>query len=491
MTETLKKCWHYPIIAMVAALSFYFLSPLTSYIFHSDIAIHVLMTYDLRLPSDLYYWGQDRLGSAVPVLGHLIYKIFHLSPVLSASLSQYFFLMVGYFSFASLLKTKFSKIIFAIAWFFPPIIFQELIQLGQPYGAQSCFIGLAVVSLRRTQKPGTIGTRRETVFFFLGISAIMISVWISDLSIVALALFVPLFAKWYKNRSRVTIILNGILLIAVVFSGVLFIHYARGVRPRSDDYSTHIFGGRAEILSNISSRARAVADALLFHCGDVLLSCYGVVITAGLIILVILFFRKKGQPDENRDWRIFFLLFSFICTSLLFSSYWVFHNFSANRYFTPVYFAGNIAVLMTLETISGSGRNGLQLLFFLAALFAAASSVAPHYNAGTSKEKFSRLEEFRKLGRIGIIGTYWRSYYIAAADPENIVATPHEGEYIRCPYCVDSVMERPVIYLVQDDWLDSLPRTVLQFGKKLRRVEEPHKINGLTIAAYRVAGPAY
>ena len=40
----------------------------------SDHAIHILMADGFSFPHDLYYWGQDRLGSIIPIVGWFFYQ---------------------------------------------------------------------------------------------------------------------------------------------------------------------------------------------------------------------------------------------------------------------------------------------------------------------------------------------------------------------------------------------------------------------------------
>ncbi len=115
----------------------------------SDHAVRILMAYDLRLPEDLYFWGQARVGSVLPILSHLLIRVSGLAPVLAISLVQYALLLVGYVCFASLLKRWLSRIILALAWFLPLVSFQMMVSIGHPYGVQFAFVGIAIVVIDR------------------------------------------------------------------------------------------------------------------------------------------------------------------------------------------------------------------------------------------------------------------------------------------------------------------------------------------------------
>ncbi len=88
-------------------------------IFNSDNAVHIVMEQDLNLPEDLYYWGQNHLGSLLPIVSYFGVKIFSLSPIAAVSYVHYFLLLTGFLSFSSILSSNFSKLTLALVWFLP------------------------------------------------------------------------------------------------------------------------------------------------------------------------------------------------------------------------------------------------------------------------------------------------------------------------------------------------------------------------------------
>jgi hypothetical protein len=484
MNGFLNKCY-FLLLALIAGVSFFFLSPVNSQIFHSDIAVHVLMSYSFRWPQDLYYWGQDRLGSAVPAIGHLLYSCTSLSPVLCASLSKYIFLIAGFLSLSILFKTKSSKLIFALAWFIPLAAFQELVQLAQPYGEQFCFLGLMIFFLERSKRKAE-RSGSQLVYFSAAIACLFLSIWVSDLNWIAYFLLIAFLVAENKSKPMKAWLPLAAAFAVISAAGFSFIHYAKNVNPKEDDYSDHFFSAAPEIAEVIKIKFSELVQTLLFRCGNILYSWHAVFFCAGLVLLIYFLSSRKPGFRSFMSWRNYFLAYALLCAAALFSSYWVSKNFSANRYFTVLYVSGWIVVLLSAEEAEERRRKLLQRIFLLAALLGAASSIVPQCIFQEQPGRLSRLDGFKSLGRIGVIGDYWRSYYIAAADPENIVATTHEGEKPRCRECTDSVMARPVIYLVRDGWLDSLPQRIWQHGKELERTASPRKIGGLLTAPYRI-----
>jgi hypothetical protein len=496
-SSTKEKFLYRSLLSMIIVISFYHLSAFTSYIYHSDIAVQALMTYDLKLPGDLYYWGQDRLGSGVPLLGHFIYKCFHFTPLVSASISEYIFLTIGFLAFSTLFKTSATKIIFAIVWFLPSIAFQELIQLSQPYGEQACFLGIMVFCMNRSvQKERPAVT--SLLFFFGGSLALFVSVWISDLSWIAWFLIVctgvVLYLQQNNNGKILPLRLQKIprkwLLFAGVFVlssliGIAFVMYAKANAVKDNLYSKQPFGTLSEDLAIIKSKGQGVLNTLLFNTNNVLLSLHALWLLIGIAALIYVLTKEKQKEKPSAIWRNYFIWYTILCAGVLFSSHWVYFNYMANRYFTVLYVSVWLVLLLTLDRYTGKKAVYLRAFFLLSALFSAASSVVPYYSEQKPFEA-ERMNEFKALGKIGVIGNYWRSYDIAAADPENIKATPHDTDMIRCRTCIDSVFSCPTIYLVQDGWLDSLPKETWQFGRNLIRIGETDTIGGFIVAPYTI-----
>ena len=72
------------------------------------------MVHYFKLPGDFYFWGQDRLGSLIPLLGQIPNKLFGLTPILSESLTHYAILFLGFLAFSTFIRSNYYKIIFGV-----------------------------------------------------------------------------------------------------------------------------------------------------------------------------------------------------------------------------------------------------------------------------------------------------------------------------------------------------------------------------------------
>ena len=139
-----NKKIYYLIIGLIVLLSFRFYSSLFYPVLNSDNAVTILMIHYFKLPNDLYFWGQDRMGSLIPLIGQIPFKIFNLSALTSESITHYTILLLGFLAFSTFIKSRFYKVIFAIIWFFPPMRLIDVTQFafGIHYSliAISCYL---------------------------------------------------------------------------------------------------------------------------------------------------------------------------------------------------------------------------------------------------------------------------------------------------------------------------------------------------------------
>src|SRR4030095_565541 len=113
---------------------------------NSDNTIAILMLHYFNLPHDWYAWGQDRMGSLIPMLGQVFHVEFGLSALMSESIVHYILLTLGYFAFASFFKSKLYKLIFAIFWLFPPFHMIDVTQFA--FGIHYSLVGICCFLLK-------------------------------------------------------------------------------------------------------------------------------------------------------------------------------------------------------------------------------------------------------------------------------------------------------------------------------------------------------
>jgi len=71
-TTRIHSFVYYLLLFLLIFFSFYNFAEIYFPLLNSDMAITILMAQNLNLPGDLYFWGQDRAGSLIPLLANIL-----------------------------------------------------------------------------------------------------------------------------------------------------------------------------------------------------------------------------------------------------------------------------------------------------------------------------------------------------------------------------------------------------------------------------------
>jgi hypothetical protein len=464
----------YLVIILIIALSFFQHSSLFSPILNSDDAVVVLMIHNFHLPQDLYYWGANRFGSLIPLIGQIFYRILHFSPLASESIVHYLLLIAGFIGFASLFKSRLTKIIFAIFWFLPPFRMIDVLKFSQ--GEQYCLIGIAILLLnkiyiRPIEKYGIkqfLALSLVTIFFIL-------SVWVSDLAIATVLIVLFIFISFFiKNnfgdfrekifkKPELYFIISGFLI------GALFIYYAKCHAVTTDNY--YSFFDLKTISDSFLLFKKSIGDILLFKANEPFTSIYLYFV---LVILgyVILNCRKIKYDKNNLKWFLIFSIDLIAIFIIILSSKWALLNGIPRRYFVCNYISFWIAFLITIESFNALKYYKILMCTILITVFT--GGLGTIYNLKyiwpkTLTPMVKVVGEIKKLGNIGIIGDYWNSYIVSCPNPDLIKATPHDPYTVRNQDLVNEAFKQDKIYLIKDMWMESFPDTITLFNHQLQR----------------------
>jgi hypothetical protein len=494
--------------------------------FNSDHAVHVLMAQDLVLPEDLYYWGQNRLGSLLPILAHGLIQWFSITPIFAVSYAQYFLLLIGFLSFSSLLKQNISKLIFSLVWFFPVKPFVAIVHPAHPYSPQFALIGCALVLADHLSKKHQRPAWKISFLVFGCITFLSLSLWLSELSIIIVAIvgyFVFLecrnYDKIFRNSNS-----SAVLIIASVL-GFIFISIAKisatnSYQQVNVDSLTLLFkvNNLDKTKFIVQSILNSTISAVTFSIDNSLLSWYFIFSCIFFILFLIIsfVFLIKGRmygffksPQASNTfltsksrWSIVFGVNAVGTFLLLLNSDWVYMNGVDSRYFSVIYLSVWLAILFGVEQLETHLVQQVKLLClslkgnlvkFKQTIFASLLAMATIGSLSLSPSIFSfshppsqyeQMKGFRKLEQVGIIGDYWKSYVICTADPVKLHCTPHDKSFPRSQRSVQKVLNSPKIYLVKESWLNDFPDQIEQFGQSLEKQGPEIKIFNLTLAPY-------
>ena len=179
--QTKSLLTYYSLLLAVIIVSFFSFSAVCINIhFNSDNAVHVLMTNNFRFPEDLYYWGQQRLGSIIPLTA-LVFKYLGMSSIWAASIAEYLLLTFSFILFSLTIKNLSLRFALSLAWFFPLKFYLVFTQIGHPLIGQFFFLSIFYYFINRL----IFSAKNLPVFWFIAAGfAIPLSIWASELSIV-------------------------------------------------------------------------------------------------------------------------------------------------------------------------------------------------------------------------------------------------------------------------------------------------------------------
>ncbi|MBP6532012.1 MAG: hypothetical protein KA285_01950 [Bacteroidia bacterium] len=487
-----KQKYLYPaLICFLLLGSFYLFSSIRYPLLNSDNAVTVLMTHYFKIPNDLYFWGQDRLGSLIPLIGQIPNKLFGMSPILSESITHYAILLAGFLAFSTFIQSKFYKIIFAIIWFFPPMHLIDVTQFA--FGIHYSLVAIVCYLIDKLNKENSF-TNPFRYYLILASSTLLliVAVWVSDMALVSAALLISISIFYFiKNKNQInTRNRNSFIVFTLIGSiiGYLFISYAKSLSTMQNTYST--FGDLDMILKSTSIFLGTISNFLLFKTNEPVTSIYSY-FAIGLIISVFFVIRKIKVSEITRKWIFYFLLESIILLCIIMASKWTFLNNVPRRYFTCTYITLSFAFILILDNLvlSAKQKQFFRSFTLITVLIGGLSSI--HYLKYEEPKSLvpmaKVLEDFQSLGKIGIISEYWNSYVTSCINPELIKATPHDQTYaVRSMHIVEEVFAQPNIYVIKDMWMDNFPDSLWQFNRTLTKTGVEFKMGDCYVCKYEL-----
>lgn len=481
------------IIFAIVLLSFWIYSPVCYRYMNSDQAIHILMAEHFSFSNSLYYWGQNRLGSIIPMIAHL-FVVLGMNAIWAVSITVFILLSITYFLFSSLFKSRFIKIAFAILFFIPFSPFNTILFIGHPYIGNLFFIAFPTYLINDILKNKNSYIRNNYFNFLVALASFstVLSVWANEMSITFIATIAVFLSVYFYHRYKSKAIVNQDLKQVVSgFVGALpalaFLIYSKMTSPSNDAKLFVDIKGFFLILSTI---VKNIWIKLSFNGNDDLWVSIGswFFVISAILLLKIQNLMSLFATNTIRK----FAFLNFWCALILCSlSNWVFMNFIPIRYFSMVYFWGIVLLLIRFESTKwGQIYKKIALgVFVLIVSLATILSNLNYYKNQYSDSEYQRLKGFSSLGQASIIGGYWDSYIIGIANPKEIIVIPFENDFVRNPHQIKKLFSRNIIYVITKDTSKSFFKDKMsQFGYSLQKTGSPFDLCGYKLAKYKNLG---
>ena len=491
-TTRIPSFVYYFLLILLILFSFYNFAEMYFPILNSDMAINVLMANSLSLPGDLYFWGQDRAGSLIPLLANFLVEAYKFPPVIAVSVIHYLILIAGFFALASFFRNRNLKLILALVWFFPCWHFLD--QVNQLFGIQMCLIAIALYFFKIMNV--TMNRYLQLVWLSLTCFSFILAIWVSDLAVLALFIlimiwlwkYLPVLRKkgnLFYFKDKYTLFQVGTVAIWFIL-GTAFILYGKHKAARTEAYHFHLLNHPGELFATLKIMASSLWRVFIFSSENFMESIYAWAIVAGIPLVISLSNTRNHflKFCSSHKLLVFFTLNGILMFLLLVVSHWVYLNGTPRRYFTLVYISLWIALLLYVEATGSHNRQLRMIILFTVVLIGSISSFSKFYFPERLPSRMTVLGDFRKLGDIGLIADYWEAYLVASVDPKHIIATPHDKDDVKNPYLPESVFKMPKLYVARDGWMDSFPDTLTQFGHILSRKGSEFVVGTIFLCQY-------
>jgi hypothetical protein len=460
---------YYVILLLIVIVSFSMYSYLYYPLLNSDDALIVLMAHYFQFPKDIFYWGQSRGGALIPIISQIFIRFGGIKAITAVSISNYIILLIGFFCFSSLFKSKNTKILFAIIWFLP---FQRFVDILRFYiGIEYCIISVAIYFINKIWNKDCSSLKSQITLMFI-ILIFIISIWVLYNAI--FSIIILLFVLWFyrdKKKKHYTVLIYTLIGIIISYFSLKYIYSFNMATCNECNKINNL----NDIIKAISILFNAYLSVLLFTTKEYLVSIYSWSVLLFLICLVFFLVKTSAWKIIIKDkWIMFFLLDFIAFYGIYLFSRWVLLNGMGRWYYVANYISLSIAVLLIIDRLKAvKVIKYFRFALIFIVIIGAISPIYTMYNSNptklTPKEKV--VAEFETLGNVTIIAEWWNAYISSVSNPDKIKAIPHQNDwgYTRNIALVNQAMQRDTIYLNRDMWMNSFPDTINEFGYTLKK----------------------
>ena len=453
------------------------------------------MANDFHLPEDLYFWGQDRLGSLVPMLANLLVRLFAVKAITAYSIVQYLLLLGVFFMMRIFIAHMFSRILFCFFLFIPFPFFME----QHYYSPQYFFLAICMFIYYRYYL-GTFSFFKKLIYLFLCFIALSLAVWIAEFSVVFIACFLSVISLNYflqekMNKNTLNKIFNrkmfvsiGIIISALLI-GYFFISYAKEhALARTPGYNI-LFGTFASFKFGLKMYCLFFVKSILFEYQNTFTGIHNILL---LLITLYLFFssvKKYLLKERTVGMKEIFLFNAVIGFILLLLSHYVQVNDFQPWYFTYAYMYFVMYIAFAIDSKRGKTRiilSGLYLMALFSMSFQSFRIEKDLHTNNPGNFSLDKIKKFKHIKDCGIIGDFWYSHILSINDPDSIPSTPNEIAY-KNEKMIPAVFKKSKILIIQNSWLDSFPDSLFIFGHLLKRNGEPFVQESIHFCFYKKA----
>jgi hypothetical protein len=489
---------YYVCLLFIIVLSFLFYAPCNYPFFNSDHAVHVLMAKDFTFPRDYFYWGQNRLGSLLPMLAHWLHFVIPMHYLYVCSIVQYIFLTTGFVILAKFIKSPLLKLALASVIFFPVNDYNALILIGHPYSSQLFAGAIFIWFLYRLKnyllRSESFGWKQLLISLSLSLGACLFyfaGIWVSEFN--AILLLIPLYYVLFDKPLR-SFLIRVSKNIRIIFAEILtmgfavlfyrfHLHYKK-LFYNSDGYDSYFFTNLSDLKSIFSFFFHRLETTLRFRDRAVLENFFNWFIL--ILTLVIIFFLIRVWKRIKTNCRHLIAAMIIVCTVsciLMFLSVWNLRSLFCPRYFTPVYVMYCFLLMLVFDL--GSFKRYVRITLTILFMFFGFTYC---YNTLISKKvpgPLTQFSDFRSLPKGTLIADYWQAYKINGIATDSLQSLPFDNGTVRnWDWREVPLAENNIYFINNDGQKGNLPDSISQFGISFRYSGVKYSCNGLEVWLY-------
>lgn len=462
-------------LLIIVSISFIYYAPCNYLYFNSDHAIHVLMAKNFQLPRDYFYWGQNRLGSLLPMFAFLLGKIIPLENLYLCTIVQYLFLFTGFIILSIPINHKVLKLALCALIFLPVNQYNALILIGHPYASQ-LFAGALFIYFLHLFRNHLLNSSGKNFFLkalclsFLSSLFFTIGIWASELSFILILIPVYFYLIDTEIKQYIREHNKSVWFVLVQFVSLLFFllglyAYYRIKQLFHGDPEYDVFFVDFEGLKkNISFFIDKLNISLLYKDHFYLENSFNwflVIIT--FISLTIWLVTDKKLKITNSILINSLFLVSGLSSLLLFLSAWNLRSEFCPRYFTPIYIVFCVALVYTYDRYRY--KSAIQIFVGLFFIFFCMGFCYTVFVGKERKNPFEQYSEYKILPKGTLIADYWDTYLINAIAIDSLQSLPFDYQQVRNFDWKDQPLSEKNFYFLKSNnqLRDGLRDTIEQF----------------------------
>ncbi len=481
-------------ICIISVSAIYY-SPCFYPYFNSDQAIPVLMAKNFQLPRDYYYWGQNRLGSLIPIIAHFICSIIKVHPVYVVSVVHYLFLFIPFLIISQLITNKWLRISLLGIIFLPFNSYNALLLIGHPY-SQQLFCGTlfilfflkAEMHLVRTSGQLLVKYDLLKITGYLGLSIVfyILGIWVSEFNFI-LALFPLVYilkrAKQYYTilglKHLFTLLSSCILMFYFAFK---WYAYTKAVSVNDELYNKAFFFDKAGISKQYDFMMKQVSSVFYFEGKETFFQ--NTIYIFLIFILLFLIFQRKQLNKAGALHPLALVVISISSCIVLFFSFWNLRSEFCPRYFTPVYLTLSIAIIIYLDRVN---NYFIKPLFCVVVLFQCSWYSYYYLIRQHDTSPYKHYADFSQLPKGVLFGDYWEAHLINAVAIDNLQSINFQDEVVRVYGWRDTVLNAKKFYFMNNDVAKShgLKDTIRQFDRTFVYTGTKYRLHAEEVLLYK------